>query len=117
MSGELLFELKLTGMSFLTGVGMMLVYDLLRSLRLFIPHHPFWTGLEDFVFWVYTAFMTFSLLYELNDGILRGYSIAVVLLGMILFDRVCSRFWLKLLKNVRKYLRMKLLSKKRFRRQ
>ena len=117
MSGNLLFELKLTGMSFVTGIGMMLVYDLIRSFRIFIPHRPFWAGLEDFVFWIYAAFMTFSLLYELNDGVLRGYSIAVVLLGMILQDRVCSRIWLKLLKNVRKYLRMKILSKKKPRKQ
>lgn len=107
MSAGLLYELTITGMSFVTGVGLMVVYDFLRFLRFIIPHKPFWTGVEDFCFWIYAAVMTFGLLYELNEGILRGYAIAGVLLGMILYDRICSRFWLKLLKNVRKYIKMK----------
>lgn len=117
MSEGLLYELTLTGMSFCTGVGLMIVYDLLRVIRLFIPHHPIWTGVEDLIFWIYAAMMTFFLLYELNEGILRGYAIVIVLAGMILYDRVCSRFCLKLLKKARKYFRMKLRSKFKKRRQ
>lgn len=75
MSTGLLYELEITGMSFLTGVGLMMVYDLLRLLRLVIVHKPFWIGVEDFCFWIYAAVMTFGLLYELNEGTLRGYAI------------------------------------------
>jgi len=107
MNNGLLYELTITGMSFVTGVGLMVVYDFLRFLRLVIPHRPFWTGVEDFCFWIYAGVMTFGLLYEMNEGTLRGYAVAIVLLGMILYDRICSRFWLKVLKNVRKYFRMK----------
>ena len=107
MSAGLLYELTITGMSFVTGVGLMVVYDLLRFLRIVIPHRPFWTGVEDLGFWIYAGIMTFGLLYEMNEGTLRGYAIAVVLLGMILYDRICSRIWLKVLKNVRKYIKMK----------
>jgi len=94
-------------MSFVTGIGLMIVYDFLRFFRLVIPHKPLWTGVEDFGFWIYAGVMTFGLLYEMNEGTLRGYAIAIVLLGMILYDRICSRIWLKVLKNVRKYFRMK----------
>lgn len=111
MSAGLLYELTLTGMSFCTGIGLMIVYDLLRIIRLFIPHHPFWTGLEDLIFWIYAALMTFLLLYELNEGILRGYAVCIVLAGMILYDRLCSRFCLKLLKKARKYIKMKIQAK------
>ena len=111
MNDGLLYELTITGMSFVTGVGLMVVYDLLRFLRLVIPHKPLWTGAEDFCFWIYAGVMTFGLLYEMNEGVIRGYAVAVVLLGMLLYDRICSRFWLKVLKNVRKYFRMKSNSK------
>lgn len=84
-----------------------MVYDLLRAVRLFIPHHFLLTGLEDLAFWLYAAVMTFSLLLELNEGVLRGYAIVMVLAGMILFDRTLSRIWLKVLKKIQKCIKIK----------
>ena len=51
----------------------MMTYDFLRILRIFIPHLPVIMGVEDMVYWVYASLVTFSLLYEQNDGGLRGY--------------------------------------------
>jgi spore cortex biosynthesis protein YabQ len=111
MSVHIVYEVKLLLYSFFTGAGLMIIYDFLRIFRIFIPHLPVFTGLEDMVYWIYAALVTFSLLYEQNDGGLRGYVIVGVFLGMLLYDRLISRFFLKLLKNIRKYLKMKLRKK------
>lgn len=108
MSVHIIYEVRLLLYSFATGAGLMMTYDFLRILRIFIPHLPVIVGMEDMVYWVYASLATFSLLYEQNDGGLRGYVIAGVFIGMFLYDRLISRFFLKFLKNTWKYLRMKL---------
>ncbi|MDW2800306.1 spore cortex biosynthesis protein YabQ [Clostridium boliviensis] len=107
MSVHIVYEVKLLLYSFLTGAGLMMTYDLLRIFRIFIPHSYVFTGIEDMIYWVYAALVTFSLLYEQNDGGLRGYVIAGIFLGMFLYDRLVSRFFLKSLKNLQKYLKMR----------
>ena len=107
MSVHIVYEVKLLLYSFFTGAGLMMTYDLLRIFRIFIPHTYVFTGIEDMIYWVYAALVTFSLLYEQNDGGLRGYVIAGIFLGMFLYDRLGSRFFLKSLKNLQKYLKMK----------
>ncbi len=107
MSVHIVYEVKLLLYSFFTGAGLMMTYDLLRIFRIFIPHTYVFTGIEDMIYWVYAALVTFSLLYEQNDGGLRGYVIAGIFLGMFLYDRLVSRFFLKSLKNLQKYLKMK----------
>ena len=106
MSVHIVYEVKLLLYSFFTGAGLMMTYDLLRIFRIFIPHSYVFTGIQDMIYWVYAAMAAFSLLYEQNDGGLRGYVIAGIFLGMLLYDRLVSRFFLKSLKNLQKYLKM-----------
>lgn len=108
MSVHIVYEVKLLLYSFLTGAGLMMTYDLLRTFRILVPHSYILIGIEDMVFWVYAALSVFSLLYEQNDGGLRGYVIAGIFLGMFLYDRMISRFFLKFLKKFWKYLKMKM---------
>ena len=108
MSVHIVYEVKLLLYSFLTGAGLMMTYDLLRVFRIFVPHSYVFVGIEDMVFWVYASLTTFSLLYEQNDGGLRGYVIVGVFLGMFLYDRTISRFFLKFLQKFWKYLKMKI---------
>lgn len=108
MSVHIVYEVKLLLYSFLTGAGLMMTYDLFRIFRIFIPHSSVVIGIEDMVYWIYAALVTFSLLYEQNDGGLRGYVIIGVFLGMFLYDRLISSFFLKSLKKFWKYLKIKL---------
>lgn len=108
MSVHIVYEVKLLLYSLITGAGLMMTYDLLRIFRIFIPHSYIFTGIEDMVYWVYAALVTFSLLYEQNDGGLRGYVITGIFIGMFLYDRLVSRFFLKFLKNFWKCLKIKL---------
>ena len=108
MSENIRYEVQLAAMSLWTGIGLMMVYDGLRILRLVIPHNGFWTGIEDMGYWVYSAFITFGLLYEQNDGDLRFYVIAGVFVGMVIYQNLVSKKLLKYLKKGRQYLRIKM---------
>ena len=107
MSMQIRFEAWLLLLSLLVGCWLMLVYDLLRVLRLMIKHSSFVMGIEDFFYWIYAGPATFMLLYELNDGGVRMYAVAGVFAGMILYDKIVSRFLFAALKKAGKWFKIK----------
>lgn len=111
MSPNIQIEARLLWLSILTGAGLMAVYDGLRVFRLLVRHGWLWTGIEDFLYWGFAGFDVFFLLYQENDGALRWYVIGSVLLAMILYDRICSAFFLKWLKKAVRCFRMKIRKK------
>ena len=107
MSMQIRFEAWLLLLSLLVGCWLMLVYDLLRVLRLMIKHSSFVMGIEDFFYWIHAGTATFMLLYELNDGGVRMYAVAGVFTGMILYDKIGSRFLFAALKKAGKWFKIK----------
>lgn len=89
------------------GGWLMFCYDLLRASRFILPRKYWLVGLEDFIYWIYVSLSSFSLLYRQNDGILRGYVIAGILLGMFCYDRLISQNVMKLLQKAIKRIKMK----------
>ena len=89
------------------GTGAFIDQDLLRVLRLMIKHSSFVMGIEDFFYWIYAGTATFMLLYELNDGGVRMYAVAGVFAGMILYDKIVSRFLFAALKKAGKWFKIK----------
>ena len=107
MSSDILAEARLLMFSVLTGAGLMALYDLLRLFRLVITHSWFWIGLEDLLYWIFSGFVTFYLLYMENDGAIRLYVIGAVMVSMLVCDRVLRAFLRKVLKKARRCFRMK----------
>lgn len=107
MSPNIQTEARLLMMSVMTGAGLMALYDVLRMFRLLVRHGWLWIGLEDLFYWIFSGFATFYLLYRENDGALRLYIIGSVLLSMVIYDRICSANFLKLLKKAGRCFRMK----------
>lgn len=107
MSGNIEYELRLLFASFLTGIGLLMVYDCVRVFRLLFPHRALWVGIEDMLYWIYSSLIIFTLLYRENDGNLRAYAIAAAFLGMVLYQWLVSRKLLKHLKKFLEYLKMK----------
>lgn len=107
MSHYIILEATLAIQSFLLGLTLMISYDFLRLFRMWIPHGKFWIDMEDLVYWVYCAGMTIRLLFEKNDGIVRGYVIGCAFLAMLLYDRIVSRRVFGLLKNIGRWITMK----------
>lgn len=109
MSPDIQIEARLLALSILTGAGLMALYDVLRLLRLLVRHGWLLVGVEDLCYWVFSGFATFYLLYRENDGALRLYVIGAVLLSMVVYDRVCSVNFLKVLKKAGRWIRINIL--------
>ncbi len=83
MNASIAFELQFFLTSILWGSLIVFAYDFLRIIRKLIDHNVFFVSLEDLIFWVFTSVFIFSMLYKENNGIIRGFSIAAMLIGMI----------------------------------
>lgn len=78
--------------------GMVLAweYDWIRILRRIIRHRSVWTmSLEDIIYWMNAAITVFGVTYEVNDGIVRGFSIIGFVLGALLYRYSFGRFFVK----------------------
>lgn len=113
MSQNIQIEAQLLVLSILTGAALMMAYDVLRILRMLIPHSWAVIGVEDLLYWCMAGLLVFYLLYRENDGSLRMYVIGTVLLTMVAYDRCFSRFFLKLLKKAGRWIRIKILKRNR----
>lgn len=90
MSRVILGEIRVVGIAFLSGAVITIVYDVLRIFRRVISHGNLWIGVEDFLFWIFTALWSFSVLYRENDGSLRMYTVLAMGAGMIVYHMTIS---------------------------
>ena len=75
----------------------MAVYDVLRIIRIVLPHSLFLTGIEDIIYWLMASVAVFVTLYRGNDGVIRWYAIASIITAMLLFHSLISRFLVPLI--------------------
>lgn len=113
MSQNIRMEAELLLLSIMTGAALMALYDVLRIFRLIIRHSWIFVGIEDLLYWIAAGIATFYLLYRENDGSLRCYVIVTVFLTMLVYDRILSRFLIKLLKKAGLWIKIKLLRRNR----
>lgn len=100
--------------SFLLGVGITFLYDILRILRRVFAHSTSMVSLEDLAFWIYCAGKVFLLMFHESNGNLRWFAVLGALAGMYLYHRTISPFFVKyvalglntLLHPIRKALRI-----------
>lgn len=95
VSVEIIKEADVLLISLVMGMGMLLVYDLLRIFRRLIPHGTIWVGVEDMLFWIASAIALFAMLYQENSGYIRGFAIGGVLVGMLFYNLLLSRLVVK----------------------
>lgn len=99
-------EAQFFGISFLVGMGLVLVYDVFRIFRRVIKHGTVWIGIEDIFFWLLCTVVVFLLFYGENDGMMRMFSFVGILLGMgtylALFSYFIVRFFVWLFGGILK---------------
>ena len=88
MVSSIYWEWGLLITSIKLGVRLAFIYDGVRMFRFLIPHKSIVISLEDFFFWVYASGILFKLQLEQSDGVLRGFSILGILLGMFLYNKL-----------------------------
>ena len=88
-------EAVFLGISVLVGMGLFLLYDIFRIFRRIVPHGAIWIGVEDFCYWLLCTAAVFLMLYQENDGMIRGFAIGGVIFGMILYflppQQICCK--------------------------
>ncbi len=99
MSEGIILELRFFGTAFLWGILMMVLYDIIRIFRRLIPHNITAVAIEDILYWLVCGVLIFRMLYLENSGAIRGFAIAAVIMGMLLYLQ-----FLKLLNRIRKKL-------------
>lgn len=89
-------EAVFLGVAILVGALLFLLYDGLRIFRRIVPHGNIWIGLEDFIYWLVCTGVVFVMLYRENDGMVRGFAFGGVLVGMLLYYLLFSRFVIRI---------------------
>lgn len=89
-------EAVFLGISVLAGAALFLVYDMLRIFRRLVSHGSLWIGAEDFCYWLFCAAVVFLMLYQENDGRIRGFAFGGIMVGAILYYGIFSRFVIQL---------------------
>lgn len=95
MSSFIVEEGRFLQNSILLGIGITFVYDCLRIFRRVFPHRIFWVSVEDFLYWIFVSISIFYLLYYENNGDFRWFAILGTLVGMLLFQKTLSPFFVK----------------------
>lgn len=88
-------ETTFVGISLLLGIGLFFLYDILRIFRRILPHGAIWIGVEDFIYWLVCTGAVFVMLYQENDGMVRGFALGGVAIGMVCYYTLLSRFVIK----------------------
>lgn len=100
-------EALFLGISILVGAGLFLLYDILRIFRRIVPHGNLWIGVEDFLYWLICTGAVFVMLYQENDGMVRGFTFLGIVCGMIFYYFLFSQYVIKvnvfLLKKVLRF--------------
>ena len=69
------------------GMAITAAYDVLRILRRVFRQGDILVGIQDFVFWCLAGVVIFSMIFQCNDGILRGYILVALMIGGYLYQR------------------------------
>lgn len=97
MNHAITVELHFFLVSILWGAIILLAYDALRILRRLIRHNSFFLALEDLIFWVIASVFIFSMIFKLNNGTIRGFSVLGMGIGMILYHYIFSDMVVKII--------------------
>ena len=93
------------------GMGIAFSYDILRILRRVVHFKPFGVGVQDFLFWMATGLVVFSMIFQYNDGIVRGYIFLTLILGAWLYTKSISKPFVKYTSKILNFLFTFLLKK------
>lgn len=91
VSDQIIGEVLLFGDSFLLGILLFVLYDVIRIFRRILPRGIVLVSVEDFLFWFFAGSAVFVLLYRENDGALRFYVLGGMLAGALLYYLCISR--------------------------
>ncbi len=83
-------------LSLFWGMVLAFEYDCIRVFRRIIRHKRVWTiSVEDIIYWINVAITVFSIIYELNNGIIRGFVTAGFVAGAFIYRYSFGKLFVK----------------------
>lgn len=95
--------------SILLGAGLSVGYDFLRVLRLQTKHRPAAVSLEDLLYFLLCAAVTFGFVLKDNRGAVRGYILVGQLLGWVCWHLTLGEWTVRLVDAVVRVVRRLLM--------
>ncbi|MBE7062464.1 MAG: spore cortex biosynthesis protein YabQ [Ruminococcaceae bacterium] len=96
-------------LSFLSGALAGVFFDLFRAFRRLVQSRAVWVGVQDILFWLFSAAAAFLFLYRTNYGEPRWYIFFGILLGALLYHLLLQdwtvRFFMALARLLGRVLR------------
>ena len=83
MNEEIIMQLRFFAISILWGAIVILTYDALRIFRRLKKHGNIMIAAQDILFWMAASIFIFVMIYQVNDGIIRGFCILGMTIGMV----------------------------------
>lgn len=71
-------------------------YDVLRILRVMIPHHKFVIALEDILYWIGIGIGVSYFIFQYNGGVIRSFFIEGFIIGMVFMNISISKITISL---------------------
>lgn len=104
MSASIPVEFQIFCYAIMLGAACQLLYDVLRIIMKVFVHSIFITGILDICFWIVTAISMFTFMYQINGGILRGYGIVGMAIGMLLLELSLGNLFVRYISKFLRYL-------------
>lgn len=95
MSDMIRLEVGFFTTAFFVGILLLAGYDIIRIVRRIFIHNSFIMAVEDMIFWAASGVFVFRMIYEKNDGIVRGIALFSLFLGMVCYHNTVSDFLVK----------------------
>ena len=64
------------------------MYHVITVFRCIVPHHRFFCGVEDVLYWFISSFIMFAVILVANDGAVRWFALAGMVLGMVIVSLI-----------------------------
>ena len=74
-----------------------IVFDIFRVLRRSFKTPDFVTYIHDFLFWILTGAILLFSIFTFNHGELRSYIFIGILLGIVIYSLIFSKYFMKIL--------------------
>ena len=97
MNEEIIMQLQFFAISILWGGIVLLTYDVLRIFRRLKKHGNIMIAIEDILFWIAVSIFIFAMIYQVNDGIIRGFCVMGMAIGMVIYHFIVSEFLVKMI--------------------
>lgn len=93
MSVSIEHEIYVFTLSFLSGIICSMIFDFFRTTRKRYKQNTAVIGLSDILFWMISCIICYSCIYITNNGELRMYEFAAIIIGSFIYFLMLHRIF------------------------